>query len=524
MHAASIRLAVTWGLMALLILLVGIAQGPTNAIMLINIGLISGLMALGLNMQWGYAGLFNAGVMGSVVIGAIAVILITHDPIPMPTLPREEAPQGAALNDYTRLMTAKLTHGRGLSNLLISLVFFAAFTAALTILWRRLAGHRRRAWIVIPAFVAGYIVFRLVYDPAVANIEAYQTASYGNIGGLGLGSWMQRLGLPFSGFWSVLIAWILGGLAAGGVAWLIGKITLGLRSDYFAIATLGIAEIVVSFAKNEQWLTRGVKNINAGSLGTPIARPASSYVDQDPQNGAILVKGMQDQPWLQQFTAWIEGYDLRAFQASLPQNQHWDFRYLEPSFREAMITSAKLANLLSYTLIITAVLGLVFFLAHRALNSPWGRMMRAIRDNETAANAMGKDVVGRHLQVFVLGSIVIGIAGAMLVVVSGSGFTPNSYLAMRFTFLIWVMVIVGGSGNNSGVILGGMLIWFLWVQSDPAASQFAASLPDSLKAVKAWVETSVPFFKFFFLGLILLLVLRFAPKGLIPEKGSQRRR
>ena len=57
-------------------------QGPSNAIMLINIGLISGLMALGLNMQWGYAGLFNAGVMGSVVVGAIMVILITHDPIP----------------------------------------------------------------------------------------------------------------------------------------------------------------------------------------------------------------------------------------------------------------------------------------------------------------------------------------------------------------------------------------------------------------------------------------------------------
>ena len=95
---------------------------------------------------------------------------------------------------------------------------------------------------------------------------------------------------------------------------------------------------------------------------------------------------------------------------------------------------------------------------------------------------------------------------------------------MRFTFLIWVMVIVGGSGNNSGVILGGMLIWFLWVQSDPIAAEFAEALPAWMGAVKAWVEASVPFFKFFFLGLILLLVLRFAPKGLIPERGSERRR
>ena len=485
--------------MALLILGVGILQGPTNAILLINIGLISGLMALGLNIQWGYAGLFNAGVMGSVVVGAIMVILVTHKPVP-----------GA--------MAA------GGWILLSSLVFLAGALVGLTFLWRALNGHRMRAAIVVLLGVLAYITFRVFYDPAVAGVEALNSASAGNLGGIGLGSIFASLGIPFAGFWSVLMAWFIGGLAAGGVAWFIGKITLGLRSDYFAIATLGIAEIVVSFAKNEQWLTRGVKNVNADELGSPIARPASSYAGQDPLNGEIVVRGMQDQPWVQRLTAWWQDYDLVAFQATLDPNQLWDFRYLEGEFREAMITAAKLANLLSYTLLISALLLLVFFLAYRALNSPWGRMMRAIRDNEMAAAAMGKNVVGRHLQVFILGSAVIGIAGAMLLVVSGAGFTPTSYLAMRFTFLIWVMVIIGGSGNNSGVILGGMLIWFLWTQSDPIASQFAAMLPEALGGVKAWVDTSVPYFKFFFLGLILLLVMRFAPKGLIPEKGSERRR
>ena len=530
--SANPRLLITWGFMAVLILGVGFLQGPTNAIMLVNIGLISGLMALGLNMQWGYAGLFNAGVMGSVVVGAIMVILITHDPIPAPTLPAaliegsgaDDQTRTAAQAGYDKLVAAKGVFDRSLRGLLVSLSVFALFCTGLAMAWRRLAGKSWRAWIVIPGFLIGYVLFRVFYDPSVAGVESYQTASFGNIGGIGLGSFFERLGIPFAGFWSVLIAWFIGGLAAGSVAWLIGKITLGLRSDYFAIATLGIAEIVVSFAKNEQWLTRGVKNVNAGSIGSPIARPASSYANQDPQNGEILVRGMQDQPWVQKLTAWVQGYDLAGFQADLPDNQLWDFRYLEPEFREVMITAAKLANLLSYTLLISAIMALIFFLAYRALNSPWGRMMRAIRDNETAAAAMGKNVVGRHLQVFVLGSIVIGIAGAMLVVVSGSGFTPNSYLAMRFTFLIWVMVIVGGSGNNSGVILGGMLIWFLWVQSDPIAAEFAEALPAWMGAVKAWVEASVPFFKFFFLGLILLLVLRFAPKGLIPERGSERRR
>ena len=95
-------------------------------------------------------------------------------------------------------------------------------------------------------------------------------------------------------------------------------------------------------------------------------------------------------------------------------------------------------------------------------------MMRAIRDNEVSANAMGKDIVKRHLQVFILGSAVVGIAGAMLTTHDGL-FTPGSYQPLRFTFLIWVMVIVGGSGNNLGSILGGFVVWFVWIEAAPFA-------------------------------------------------------
>ena len=108
----------------------------------------------------------------------------------------------------------------------------------------------------------------------------------------------------------------------------------------------------------------------------------------------------------------------------------------------------------------------ILWLAERALHSPWGRMMRAIRDNRDAAEAMGKDVTRRHLQIFVLGSAVVGIGGAMLVTLDGQ-FTPGSYNPLRYTFLIWVMVIVGGSGNNWGAVLGGFLIWYVWVMAEP---------------------------------------------------------
>ena len=106
---------------------------------------------------------------------------------------------------------------------------------------------------------------------------------------------------------------------------------------------------------------------------------------------------------------------------------------------------------LCYSGLFLTVLLLILGLAALALNSPWGRMMRAIRDNEIAAAAMGKDVTNRHRQVFILGSAVIGVAGAMLTTLDGQ-FTPGSYIPLS-SFLIWVMVIIGGSGNNLGQCL-----------------------------------------------------------------------
>ena len=112
-----------------------------------------------------------------------------------------------------------------------------------------------------------------------------------------------------------------------------------------------------------------------------------------------------------------------------------------------------------YALLFIVVIAVLLWLSETALKSPWGRMMRAIRDNETAAAAMGKDVTWQHLRVFILGSAVIGLAGAMLTTLDGQ-FTPVGYNPLRFTFLIWVMGIIGGSGTTWGAVLGGFFIWF----------------------------------------------------------------
>jgi branched-chain amino acid transport system permease protein len=146
--------------------------------------------------------------------------------------------------------------------------------------------------------------------------------------------------------------------------------------------------------------------------------------------------------------------------------------------------------------------------------------MRAIRDNEVSANAMGKNVIKRHLQVFVLGSAVVGIAGAMLTTLNGQ-FTPGSYVPLRYTFLIWVMVIIGGSGNNLGSVLGGFIVWFIWIESGPVAKyiiEFATFGIGETSSIKIHLLNSIPYFRYFVMGLLMLLILRYMPKGILPEK------
>ena len=145
--------------------------------------------------------------------------------------------------------------------------------------------------------------------------------------------------------------------------------------------------------------------------------------------------------------------------------------------------------------------------------------MRAIRDNEIAAGAMGKDVTRRHLEIFVLGSAVIGVAGAMLTTLDGQ-FTPTSYQPLRFTFLIWVMVIVGGSGNNAGSVLGGFLIWLVWIQAEPVGvwlMEFSTAWLAEDNALRLHLIDNAQHMRLLFMGVVLLVVLRFSPGGILPE-------
>ena len=428
----------TYALFAMVVVLIigtGVVQSWNSALFILNMGLISAIMALGVNLQWGIAGLLNVGIMGFVALGGLATVLVSMDPVP-------EA------------------WDAGGPRLFLGLALGAASILAVVMAYAKLPkGWARIIGVAIVAII-GFNITRGVLDPAVQAVEAVNPALTGYLGGLGL---------------PVLIAWPVGGLFAAAAAWVIGKTALGLRSDYLAIATLGISEIIIAILKNEDWMSRGVKNV----IGIPRPLPYEIDLQADPS-----------------FVERAAGLGL------------------DP------MTASTLYVKIGYGVLFAIVLGILLVLSQLALNSPWGRMMRAIRDNETAARAMGKNVTARHLQVFVLGSAICGIAGAMMTTMD-SQLTPGSYQPLRFTFLIWVMVIVGGSGNNLGSILGGFLVWFLWVQVEPLGAGLMNIITMPMaedSAIRAHLLEGAAYMRLLTMGVFLLVMLRFSPKGLIPEK------
>jgi len=442
-----------YAIMIGLIILVGIFQSWSIALSILNFCLISAVMTMGANIQWGYAGLINFGIMGYTALGGLAAVLVSVPPV-------REAWQVGGFN------------------MIMCLAIIVIIVMGIRYVLKNFKKSNNRNIGIGLIIVIGLIILRLVSSPAIESIEAVSPATTGFLGGLGI---------------PIIFSWIVGAFFAGALAYIIGKVALGLRADYLAIATLLISEIVIAVIKHEDWLARGVKNV----IG--LKRPVPYEVD------------LQSTEWFIDLVAkWNSGaLDLIS---TVTEKQ--------AALSQLVIEASSVFVKLCYSGLFLIVVVILLIITQKALYSPWGRMMRAIRDNEEAANAMGKNVVKQHLLIFILGSAIVGIAGAMMVTHDGL-FTPGSYRPMRYTFLIWVMVIVGGSGNNFGAILGGFAVWFLWIEAAPIAlfliNLFTSGLADT-NAFKLHLINSVPYFRFLMMGMGLLLIMRYRPKGIIPEK------
>jgi branched-chain amino acid transport system permease protein len=228
-------------------------------------------------------------------------------------------------------------------------------------------------------------------------------------------------------------------LTAGLTGWAVAKICIRLKSDYLAMASIGIAEILRMVIVNEDWLTNG-------SLGiTNIPRP---------------------------FDGLVQG-------------------------READIL---------FLAVVWVIVAVIYLICNRLYDSPWGRTLRAVRDNEDAARAVGKDVDAIRLQTFVIGAALMGVAGAL----SAHYFrflSPEATEPLLITFLVWVMLMAGGSGNNKGAIVGALSVWAIWSMTEIFANRLPAEL-----------ATRSSYIRMLLIGLLLQFVLQKYRSGLLPER------
>jgi branched-chain amino acid transport system permease protein len=244
--------------------------------------------------------------------------------------------------------------------------------------------------------------------------------------------------IEFGDLWFV-VALLAAGAVCGLVALIIGFITLRLRDDYLAIATLGIAESVRLVFLNERWLANGSKGL----------------------------------------------YRIPKFLEDLVSPKNYDYLYLG---------------------IVLVVLVVLYIVVERIIRSPWGRVLKAIREDEMTAAASGKNVFSFKLQSFMLGAIIMGVGGALFA--HNIRFVgPTEFDPLLATFVIWAMLMVGGSGNNKGAILGAFVVWFIW-----SGTQFLPGFSSDAEALAS--------FRFVMVGVLIVAVILLRPEGIL---GEQRR-
>ena len=163
-------------------------------------------------------------------------------------------------------------------------------------------------------------------------------------------------------------------------------------------------------------------------------------------------------------------------------------------------------NQLMFLALILVTVFVIYLLLESARKSPWGRVMTAIRENEAASRAAGKNVERFRMEAFVIGCMIMGLAGAFTAQYL-KFIDPNATELTTSTFLVWVMLIVGGSANNRGAVLGAFLMWTVWSASEILTSR----LPDDLAIRTAYI-------RIFLIGLALQIVLQKFPHGILPEK------
>jgi len=262
-----------------------------------------------------------------------------------------------------------------------------------------------------------------------------------------------------------IVGVIAAALASAVLAVLIAVPVLRLRMDFLAIATIGIAEVVRLIFQNERWLANGPQPLRG------IPRPGYCLFQSQGCEGAP--------GWL---NALFEPLGTRDYS-------------------------------LLYLLITVLILAGLYVVIERACRSPWGRVLRAVRDEEASAAMNGKNVTYVRIQSFVVGAVIMGVAGALYAHHMAT-IDYSHFHALFATFLVWVMLMLGGSGNNRGAIVGGFIVWGVW----SGTAFLAGAMEPALALISEDLPGRAPYIRWMLVALMLAVIVLYRSQGLIREE------
>lgn len=377
--------------------------------------------------------------------------------------------------------------------------------------------------------MVGYLVSLMIFTATYAlfslglNLQWGFTGliNFGHVAFMTLGAYTTIL-LSLAGV-PLLLATLCGAGVAALLGLLIGFSTLRLREDYLAIVTIGVSEVVRLVALNEEWLTRGARGVYSYPLPLEdLTRPTLF--------SKLLMIGL-----------WTAIFGLAGWQL-----WKWLRRQLQPGERKGrspqpravvlarlgwaiaavilglVLYGAGAIALYDYSfkaglmLLLILVLALVYWRLEVLTGSPWGRVLKAIREDEEVAKALGKNVFWYKLQSLMIGGAIAGVAGAFyawqLSFINPDGFIP------LITFQAWTIVVLGGAGSNAGTILGAVIYW-AYYSITRYLPELLQLLHTAIPAIPSSVdEARLGAFRIMVIGLLLIVLMMARPQGILGKK------
>jgi len=314
---------------------------------------------------------------------------------------------------------------------------------------------------------------------------------------------LSMTGLP------LVVSMVAGGLVAAIFGLGLGIATLRLREDYLAIVTIGAAELVRLVVNNESLVDGKPGAIGINGFPLPLANFRPDIFTR--YGMALMLTGVFG------LSLWKLGHWCRRRLVSIrdAKNKVWITAVSVLGalviVRADVVTTIAMLNFKDNQvvngLLFCSVLmaALVFLLVETLVRSPWGRVLKAIREDEEVAKALGKNVFSYKLQSLMIGGFITGIAGAFYAWQQSNVYPDN--FKSDLTFNVWILMVLGGAGSNPGVAIGAAIFWIY------------TTLTRDLSKLLPMVPTSqIDAFRMVFIGLLLIGLMVWRPQGLLGNR------